>query len=411
MKKQTKFSAIIGSFSMVIALAILSGTATFAWFTRGTQASASGFDFTASAASGIQVSTDATNWQSSISAIDFDTSAGQPQENSRLSISSMEPVSTVESNVTNGMFNFFTATSGDGNFTLSADASNFLVFDLYFLNQGSEDLTLSLTNSSFVIDGVNDQDASLSTRVGFIVQGSHNLPATVIGLNGNVATYIWEPNSTQRSASALANGAVSSAKYEYNGISADNGGTPVTVMDAYGMISSNGAYTTLVDTTKDIEIGDSPIIATLPGALGGQITKIKVFIWMEGQDVDCTNAASEGDVQISLAFDSGAATTTLSDKTASSLSTVANVTTLAITGTGNLGATYNAYVFRELTDSSVSLDYRLYLTTGAEIYATSDITEIILDDEVSALATYQVVVTGTFTGAIGSRTSTNVVIS
>jgi hypothetical protein len=410
MKKQKKVSALVASLASVLIAATTLGGATFAWFTRGTQASASGFDFTASAASGIRVSTDAFDWKSSITAGDFDLSGGSVQENSRLTISGMEPVSTVAENVAS-TYSFYSATSGDGNFTLAADTSNYLVFDLYFLNQGAEDLTLSLTDSSFVIDGLNDQDASLSTRVGFIVQGSNNEASVVTGLSGNVSSYIWEPNSTQRSASALAGGAVPNAKYEYNGVSGDNGSVPVSTLDAYGMLSYNAAYTTPVTSTNDIEIGDSPVIATLPGAAGGQITKIKVFIWMEGQDVDCTNAASEGDVTISLAFDSGAAVTALGAKTAASFSTVDNTTTLAITGTGNLGATYNAYVFRTVTDGNVSLDYRLYLSTGAVLYDTVDITDIVLGTEVSSVETYEVVVTATLTGAIGSRTSTPVSIT
>ncbi|MGD9901239.1 MAG: hypothetical protein AB7S44_01735 [Spirochaetales bacterium] len=414
MKNQKKLTAIVTSVAMLAITAMATTTATFAWFTRGTQATASGFDFTASAASGIQVSTDALTWKSSITTTDFDLTAGQPQENSRLSIASMEPVSTIDgtADLTDGEFDFYTATSGDGNFTISADHTNYLVFDLYFLNQGADALTLSLTNASAVTDGVNDQDASLSTRVGFVVEGSNNDPTTATGLAGGSSTYIWEPNSTTHSASALAAGVTASAKYEYHGLYDNNGGVPVTDIDYYGHLTANASYTTIVDTTHDLEIGDSGVVTVLPGAGSGQITKVKVFVWMEGQDVDSNNAASTGDVAIELAFDSGADATQLGDKTADTLTSLAGTTTLAVTGAGDLSVTYSAYVFQTVTDTNISVDYRLYLATGSATYAVTDVTEITLDNDIAATpGTYNVVVVGKLTGSISSRTATDVIVA
>lgn len=406
MKKKTKFTALMSSLAMVLILATTVSTATYAWFTRGTTATASGFDFTASAASGIQVSTDAVTWKSSLSNLDFDLTPGQPQENSRLSIGSMEPVSTIDAANGSGEFDFYTATSGDGNFTLSADTDNYLVFDLYFLNQGANALDLMLSATSAVTDGANDEDASLSTRVGFIVEGSDNDVATALALNGGVGTYIWEPNSTDRSASALAAGATNSAKYYYNGISADNGGSAISAIDPYGHLSS-GAYTTLVNSTNDVAIGDANVITTLPGAGVGQITKIKVFVWMEGQDVDSNNAASTGDVAVSLSFDSGAAATTLADANATAF---ADSTNLTITGGTAIGADYNAYVFTTVTDANISLDYRLLHGTGTANNGGSDVTNIVLSPALTP-GTYDVVVQAILTGAISSRTSNSIVLT
>ena len=410
MKKQKKLTALIMSVIMVFAATSAMSVATFAWFTRGTEAAASGFDFTASAASGIQISTNASDWSSTITDTDFDLTPGQPQENSRLSIANMEPVSTVDS-LSGGNYSFFGATSGDGDFALAADSTNFLVFDLYFMNAGADDLTLSLSASAAVTDGSNDKDASLTTRVGFVVEGSHDVPATVIGMAGGVSSYIWEPNSTTRSASAISAGAFDSAKYNYNGINGNNGGTAVSDTDAYNFLNANGAYTAPVTTTNDYTIGDTPAIGTLPGQAGGQITKIKVFVWMEGQDVDCNNSVSEGDVDIALAFDSGATVAkALAAKTATSLTTPVATTEVAVSGTGALGVTYTAFVFEDKTDAAVSLDYRLYLSTGAATHAGSDITIISLSTNVTASATYNVVVVADLLGYVGSRTSTNLSI-
>ncbi|PKK95888.1 MAG: hypothetical protein CVV59_01395 [Tenericutes bacterium HGW-Tenericutes-4] len=223
-------------------------------------------------------------------------------------------------------------------------------------------------------------------------------------MSGLVNTYLWEPNSLTRSTSALA-GSVNNAKYNYHGVSTDNGGLAVDTSRSY---LPSGDYTTPVTTTKDIEIGDSPVLGTLPGAAGGQITKIKVFVWIEGQDLDCNNETSSGGVIITLGFDSGAATTQLEEKTADSIT----LAVLTLTGDANYGGVeYNAYVFEAGTQGAGGfvLTYREFITSGTDTHVGADITQITLDDSVSA-GTYDVVVTATFAGAISSRTSTSVIV-
>ena len=388
------------------------GVGTLAWFTRGTEAAASGFDFTAAAASGIQVSTDAETWRSNIAGGDFDTTTpGGVQEGNRVTVNSMEPVSTVDS-VSAGEMDFYGAVSADGGFTLASDTSNYLVFDLYFLNQGAEDLTLSLTSNSTVTDDpLADENTSLSTRVAFVIEGSNNEASVVTQMSNGTSAYIWEPNSLVRSDTAVASGATNMAKYNYNGVNSDNGSTEILPagVDSYGFLAANASYTAPVTTTKDIAIGDSPVIGTLPGAAGGQITKIKVYVWIEGQDLDCNNSTSAGRVLINLGFDSGAASTALEAKTATDISTSTGVSsTVNLSGNENGGATYTAYVFQAGNDATVSLDYRLFFSQGTATDLGSGVTSIALDDEVVAGGTYDVVVAAVFTGAISTITTASV---
>lgn len=405
MKTKSKMTALVMSFAMVMMTFLLTGGATLAWFTIGTTASASGFDFTASAASGIQISTDAVTWKSSIGIVDFDLTPGQPQENSVLTLASMDPVST-DGQLTGGAYDFFDATSGDGDFTLAANTSDFLVFDLYFLNQGAEDLTLSLTSSASVADGTTDNDTSLATRVGFVVQGSSNDVPTVIASSGGVSNYIWEPNSLTRSASALASGATNNAKYYYNGITTDNGSTAISNIDSYGIIEA-GAYSTLVNTTKDLAVGDSPAIGVIPGGGSAQITKVSVYVWMEGQDVDCNNGTSAGDVDINLAFDSGSATSAqIADASATAFADGDNVT---VSGGTQVGADYDAFVTQTITDATVSLDYISLIASGTANNSGSDITNIGVTPTVTS-GTYDVVVRATLSGYVSSRTSNSIVL-
>ena len=402
MKKQKKMTLTSAIVALAITLAT-SGVATYAWFTRGTTATASGFDFTASAASGIQISTDALDWKSTITGDDFDTTTPtSPQFENRITLNGMEPVSTTNTNITNGELNFFGASDTDGQYQLSENTADYLVFDLYFLNNGGSDLTLSLTGSSSVLDDIaNDLNTSLATRVGFVIQGSSTIRENALALAASTtgSAYIWEPNSLTRSNSAMGapTNAVSDAKYSYEGIDTDNGSGWITSNRSY---LPSGTYSTPV-VTSDISIGDTPVVGVLPG--NGNITKVKVFVWIEGQDVDCNNETSAGSVIIELGFDSGAATTELEEKTATGI--VADL--LSISGDANqAGVEYNAYVFSTGTTGADTflVSYRRFVTSGTATHVAADVTEITLDDEVETPAGHIVVVTARYTGSIGSRT-------
>ncbi|PKK95886.1 MAG: hypothetical protein CVV59_01385 [Tenericutes bacterium HGW-Tenericutes-4] len=406
MKKQKKMTLVSAVMALVVTLST-AGAATFAWFTRGTTANASGFDFTASAATGIQISTDASDWKSTIAGGDFLTGEEtHPQYGNRISVSNMEPLSTVNTNITDGKLNFFGASDFDGDYQLSANTTNYLVFDLYFLNLGGEALTLSINQNSTVIDDVlNDKKTSLSTRVGFVVQGSSTERATALTLNGAVggSAYIWEPNSLTRTSSAMGapTNAINNAKYAYEGINSNNGSSWITSNQSY--LPSDVAYSEPV-TTSDIAIGDLPVVGQLPG--GGNITKVKVFVWIEGQDVDCNNETSAGSVIMELGFDTGSSTgataNVLETKTATGI--VSDV--LTISGDANSdGVRYNAYVFAAGSTGAGAFEitYRRFVTSGEFLQIAGDITEITLDDEVAVPVGHNVVVTATFLGAIGSR--------
>lgn len=403
MKSQKKMTLTSSLIAMAISFSVL-GTATFAWFTRGTTAAASGFDFTASAATGIQISTDADDWKSTITGVDFAGQAG-----SRITVENMEPVSTVNNSITDGELDFFGASDFDGQYTLSENTTNYLMFDLYFRNQGGNPLTLSLTANSTVIDDVlNDKNTSLATRVGFIIEGSSTDRTTAMALASGTNAYIWEPNSLGRSSSATAAPiyAVNNAKYAYQGINGDNDSTAITSNRNY--LPHDVAYSAPV-TTSDIAIGDTPVIGELPG--NNNITKVKVFIWIEGQDIDCNNETSAGRVIVELGFDSGSSSgptaNVLSDKTATGI--VGDV--LSVSADVNAaGVTYNAYVFVAGTtatgDADFEIAYRQLITQGTDTEEDPNITTITLDDSVADPTGHIVVISAKFTGAIGSRTET-----
>lgn len=404
--KGKRLTAMVASIAMVAATALSLGAATYAWFTRGTGATASGFNFTASAAEGIQISTDALDWKSHIVGSDFTPllEEGQAQAGNRIQAIGMDPTST-NGVPAAGALTFYSAEEEDGQYTIVENNNDFLKFDIYFNNQSTSPLTLRLDSTSSVTDGTPNAKTSLATRVAFINQGVENIGNTqgIIALNGadgKSNTYIWEPNSTERSAAASASGAVSGAKYEYEALVGNNGGSPIT-QDFYGYIGANAAYTKTVDYTNDLAMGDTDVILTLTAT---KVTKVTVYVWLEGQDIDNDNSTAAGNVNINLNFETG--TTPVVPVTADSLS--ANEVSLE-TATVEAGTTYSAFVIKELQIDEKGYKYRGFVAGGEDIVAAVEeggqpsLTTIPLTSAVPT-GTYNVIVVGAVDGKISSRT-------
>jgi|LGOV01.1.fsa_nt_gb hypothetical protein len=255
--------------------------------------------------SGVQISADPINssWKSSVSPSSFNTASGASQEGNRVVIDDgFELISTTSETIDEngaGEFDFYAANYDTDEFTIVENTESYLVFDLYLLNQGASDLQLELLDTSSIIDGIEDRDSACVTRVGFVVEGSAATEAAAVNLNGGTSqdTYIWEPNSEFRSTAAIMNNAVVGSKYDYYGVNGDNNGNVLSeeALDEYSHFASDPNFNSLVDYTYDVGAGDSGIITTLQS---GKITKIKVFIWIEAQDIDSYN--SIGDILIDI---------------------------------------------------------------------------------------------------------------
>lgn len=396
MKNKKKMTTIAASLAMMFVSAVLLGAGTFAWFTRGTEAQATGFNFTASAATGMQISTTGVigTFKSSLLATDFVVDSG-PQQGNRVTLQNMEPVSTANS-VTGGALSFFGATSGDGNFTVGADSANYLMFDLYFFNEGIDVLTLMLDRTSSVVDGAVDKNTSLSTRVAFINQGSAE-PANIATLQAQKAgtsAYIWEPNSLYRSGTAINEGAENNAKYSYYGMT---GTGLMTNIDQYGLIDSTATKNVKVSNTHDLAIGDDNIVTTLAA---GHVTKVTIYVWIEGQDVDCDNGTSAGDVIINLMFDSASSTGAAQRVVNTLTPTGIAGDVVSLSGTSYAGATYYAFVLSDNTDSvNSNLDYQKLEASGSASAIDNTLSSITVDAAMNG----NLVVVGYYTGGVSAR--------
>ena len=126
-----------------------------------------------------------------------------------------------------------------------------------------------------------------AVRVAFLPMGVSDSPAGARGLkdvDGNRASLIWEPSAGERIPAAAEMG---TGVLPYEGFKAAFSSV------AADQLGANG-YAETIPTTFD---GEKDLLELQAG-----INKVRVYIWLEGQDVDCLNDISFGDFTTSLNF-------------------------------------------------------------------------------------------------------------
>ena len=217
---------------------------------------------------------------------------------------------------------------------------NFVMFDLFLrlddstANQSTAQPIYLTTQSGVVVtNGSTDLGTQYSARVAFINEGvttsgdsGANIQALVTSSTANIT--VWEPNYDGHTATGLSN-----AYSYYN--SANNQQqynkaiqSPAIQVPYFGVVGSlvvdddiilskanptdtNGSATT---TTGTKFAAVTPGLATteawnsgstyeqLLTLLPNRIVKLRIYFWIEGQDIDCENHASGGDITLKLQF-------------------------------------------------------------------------------------------------------------
>lgn len=288
MKKRRILLALI----MLIISGISLTTATYAWFTANQKVTVEQVDVKATASGGIQISADASSWSNEVSLTQL-----KAVGTNTIPDTATRPVSTIGVNGTTGQFDFFLGTldAAGSQVNLTAEdetAGNVVAFDLYFYTATAQTMRFDATTAVTAKNAENDKNLKYSMRVGFLYQGNTptSVASTAIALKGGTSANqkIWEPYAdvhTEYATNQLkANGVTTTM-----GAKAATGGTYVpTDSDTY-FKSITTATEGLVTTNNGVNYPTSVTWNLSPG-----ISKIKVYIWIEGQDIDCEDTASLG---------------------------------------------------------------------------------------------------------------------
>lgn len=357
MKKRTenskKRSKVI--FIIIIIAALISITGTYAWFSSQRDVEIVGFKINVEIAENLEISLDGETWVHSINIenmrqfygtyrdTDTNTITYQAAKDSHRNYVPTEllPVSSVGT-IENGNLVFVSGETKDnylskiekcseedivvGAAILSKEAKNskhpYLVFDMYLRNlsrlneEGQRDL-LQLNTGSEATAAKMNTGLENSVRVAlvqydateeFLATGAE---ARAIAPNGNETVAIWEPNYRLHSEYIVRNDSRVTALVEqidtYAIRDKVNGAVPTEIQD----ITDNtdpalyNVYTNKVAQEEDVanqKLGTTEVttLKQIDGTTNmslapNTITKVRCYIWLEGQDLDCTNLASTGE--------------------------------------------------------------------------------------------------------------------
>lgn len=296
MKQNLRKKALVPAIAMVLASVIALSGVTYAWFTTGNTASVTGLDVNVQAANGIQISLDAAAWRSILTADDLINTAGNANVAIQIPTNEIAPVSTAANVVDGKMEMFLGAYASNGTLTsikeveTNGKSGNYIAFDLYFKSSMAQTLSLDMgDDQSFVkcVDLVTGSASNVGTdkavRVAFLDMGSAATPAAARALKDAETVKIWEPSATSR-----ADGVEDEAgKLAYKGFNAEFSDIAESDLNTSGYVTDVTTYTEPSNFKFELEAG---------------INKVRIYIWLEGQDVDCINNISFGDFTTNLAF-------------------------------------------------------------------------------------------------------------
>lgn len=322
-KKSKRKNDVKSSILVLLLIAILLIASTYAWFTSNRTVTVNSLDVNVAAKNGLQISADGTNWKSVLQKDDLlPANLATTYANNKNQLpDTMEPVSTA-GGVTSGELDLYYGTveaAGNG-YSLTTvketDAKGtegrYIAFDV-FLKVDAETKIALTPDSNVRFTDTTTKGLENASRVAFLIQGNQatgTALGTIQGLSGatsfgtGTTTHVWEPNYDVHTAAGVAN-----AQSTYGKTTTETGAAALPYYGVQKAITSGVDITkTETDTTNFAQI--NPDYKTAKGntnnyeifTLSSGITKVRVYMWVEGQDVDCENTASGANIQFNLQF-------------------------------------------------------------------------------------------------------------
>lgn len=307
MKKTVKKRAFISAIAMLIVSAIALTSSTFAWFSMSKKASVEQMDLTVTSPEGILISANAKAWTSTLTVDQIFPEEGSSDRmnaydgNKNFLPTDLKPVSCAFTQYSSEMPRFFTTALNDqGQGTLTpidqgnttADAAGFVAFDLFV--KLAEQKTVYFDESVFT--DTSGQKALTAMRVAFYTVKNFPITASseevTAALATNTPVKMYEVDALHRSDDALANGqpdntVITNCKY--------------IASYANSTVNSDSIFPLGVDTRATVVTSNQNKSAKSI-TLDAGITKLRVYIWIEGQDIDCRNSIGGAAISAALSF-------------------------------------------------------------------------------------------------------------
>lgn len=314
-KNNTRYSLLL-----LLLLLVFLIVSTYAWFTANQTVTISTLDVNVQTSNGLQISADAINWKTILQKEDITGATATYATNTNQMPTEMEPVSTAGV-VTSGVMDMYSgevdAHDNGVDYTLVSNKltdtrgtdGTYIAFDIFLrVDQASQVYLTTASNVTYKQDAT-DKGLQNAARVAFIDEGNASIetePTTIQALKNGTSSIIWEPNYDVHTAAGVLN-----AKEIYGITTTTTGGTQLSY-DGIKAAIDIGKGVTLKTANKtsfaDLFETVTPTISTVKDFdaqqsllnLKAGITKVRIYMWVEGQDVDCENNASGTDISFNV---------------------------------------------------------------------------------------------------------------
>lgn len=292
MKKSTRRTMMMSSLAMLLVAVLALGTATYAWFTASSSGRIQNIQFSATSADGISLSTTGLpgTYKSTLDFTEYYSDAVILSP-----VSCHNPTAGNAFNMFSGFFN-----EGDNTITTSVVSSangNYILMPVYIYNSGEENINVYMQDAT--VEAVGNIRTDLATRIG-IVSYTDVVPYADLTSASNMETlianignsFIYEPNPDEHLETGI-------TENTYYGIVAAQSHAATTGSNNHIVLESETAASSTATTTVKTCGTSSTGMVTVPG---GSVMKVMIYIWIEGQDIDCFNGIASGEVKIELIF-------------------------------------------------------------------------------------------------------------
>ena len=318
-KKQKKLSSLI---LLLLLLVVLLGTSTYAWFTSNKNVSVEGIDVQVTTSSGLLISADATNWKTTLNNDDLTSVTWDGKKNQLPAmITNTTTGKTMDTTETGALDMYDGEVTSDGGVlklttTKAAKeahgtSGNYVAFDVFFKTETAGQIYL--TTSANVTKAATSEEKGLknASRIAFVKEGNKPADAAVneiYALNGATENdvVVWEPNYDEHTSYGVTQ---ASTVYGINTLKAGTGNTKVEYKGVKAPVEKKVLTYTDDNYVKVDTIGTiaNPTAYTAIFSLATGITKMRIYFWVEGQDVDCENNASGTGISLNIALSQNSA--------------------------------------------------------------------------------------------------------
>lgn len=338
-KKKKNKKRKLGSLLLLLFLTVVMlATSTYAWFTANKTVTISDINVYVATSSGLQISTNATDWKTLI--LNDDITAGYTLQDGGNTLddknqfpTELSPVSTVGT-ANAGLLNMYKGTvaadmDDGGTFKLTATKETeakgttgaFIAFDIFLKTEKAEDLYLQNGSGVTVTDAKADNGLQYASRMAFVIEGNTTATDKPYNMANKFEASdikILEPNYDGHTANGITNGQLYYTQYgDMSGLTAGKNNAKVAYDGVKDVITTgialaqtnatNNAEKFQRVTTIELKDDFSNAAETetnklLYPSFPAGVTKMRVYLWIEGQDIDCENNASGSYLTFNISF-------------------------------------------------------------------------------------------------------------